>query len=141
VIQKKNGFTLLELVCAMAIIVVMSAAIVPVGRKMMRSAETARERVQARSLWTALQLYLQEEHRQGELRSYILLEELAEERPDSEMNPLNQYLQGNVSGNAVIQGLTLNKDHSEVTELIYRTDQWTVKVSHDSIVIQPFNEF
>lgn len=140
-IQKNNGFTLLELVCAMAIIVVMSAAIVPAGRKMIRSAGTARERVQARSLWIALQMYLMEEHKQEELRSYMLLEELAEEPPDSEENPLHRYLQGNVSGGILIQGLTLSKDHSEVTEMSYRTDQWTVKVSRGNIVIQPFNEF
>lgn len=140
-IQKNDGFTMLELVCVMAIIVVMSAAIVSAGRKMIWSAGTARERVQARSLWTALQLYLMEEHKQEELRSYMLLEELAEEPPDSEGNPLHRYLQGNVSGGALIQGLTLSKDHSEVTEMSYLTDQWTVRVSRDSIVIQPFNEF
>jgi type II secretory pathway pseudopilin PulG len=128
---------MLELVCAMAIIVVISVSVVPAGRKMIWSAEMARERVQARSLWTALQIYLMEAYRQEELRSYILLDELAEEPPDSNWNPLHKYLQGNVSGGALIQGLTLSKAHREVIELIYRTDQWTVKVSRDSIVIQP----
>jgi prepilin-type N-terminal cleavage/methylation domain-containing protein len=141
VIQGKNGFTILELVCALMIIAVLSAVMVPAVGRMMRSAEMARERVQARSLWAAVQIYLMEEHKQEELRSYILMEELGEELPDSMENPLHRYLQGKISGKAMIQSLTVSKDYSEITELDYQTDQWIVTVTRDSIDIQPLNEF
>jgi prepilin-type N-terminal cleavage/methylation domain-containing protein len=141
VIQGKNGFTILELVCALMIIAVLSAVMLPAVGRMMRSAEMARERVQARSLWAAVQIYLMEEHKQEELRSYILMEELGEELPDSMENPLHRYLQGKISGKAMIQSLTVSKDYSEITELDYQTDQWIVTVTRDSIDIQPLNEF
>jgi type II secretory pathway pseudopilin PulG len=129
---------MLELVCAMMIIAVLSAVIVPESRRMIRSAEMARERVQARSLWTAVQMYLMEEHKQEEIRSYMLMEELGAELPDSMENPLHKYLQGKTSGNAMIQRITVSKDFCEITELDYQTDQWNVTVLHDSIDIQPF---
>jgi prepilin-type N-terminal cleavage/methylation domain-containing protein len=135
--NENPGFTLLELICAISIVMVFAGLVVPSGRRWIRTAQEARERSQAESLWEAMQMYTLEEYPQKELRSYLLLEILCEEPISSSGNPLNGYLSGTIEDSLALQSVTICTDTNEISEMSYRTDEWIVTVSGNEINLSP----
>lgn len=131
-----RGFTLVEMICAMAVMAVVAASTVPLCAGWISTAEDLEIRTQARSVSDSVQMYVLAASREGELDGLMLLEEVADIPIASSDNPLHAYLMFEPSKDLMIENITLNQKQCEVEELVLVSKRCRVTVSRDRIEIK-----
>lgn len=134
--QWNRGFTLVELICAMTVMAVFAAAVIPLCSGWISTARDLEIRTQARSVNDSLQMYVLAADRKGELDVLTLLEEVADTPIASSDNPLHAYLMFEPSKDLMIENITLNQMQCEVEELVLVSKRYRVTLSRNGIEIK-----
>lgn len=131
-----RGHTLVELICAMAVMAVFAAAAIPLCAGWMFTAKELQLRTQAYSLKDSVQMYALAAGSKGELDGLSLLEDVADKPIASPDNPLHAYLMFEPSNDLMIENITLNQKQCEVEELALVSTRYRVTLSQDGIEIK-----
>lgn len=131
--SRRSGFTLVELVCVFVIMAVLTAMIVPVSMKWIEKVRVRRYISEARGVWDSVRLYAVETYVSGTLDTMELMEELTQERLDSEKNPLRPYLLTECSKGAAIEDLTLDTTCTDVIGIVYLVDRYRIEIDQGDV--------
>ena len=125
---RNAGFTVLELVVAVAILSVLTGIAAPVFIKHVEKAKEVRYMEEAEAVFQAFQLYLLDKDEEGKVPSIMdVFEDLI--RPmDSKNHILRPYLSGNITKGGQIFDLSYSGTVDSLEEIGYRVDGYEIRV-------------
>ncbi len=133
-LRSKNGFSLAEVICVMAVIACLAAISVPVYTGWIDRAKDARLEMEAQSLKTSIQMYVLYSCTQNDWDGIQLLEAISNTPVTSEKNPVNEYLTVVPTENWWIETVTLNQ--YEVEELVMVSKHYKVVLTPEEVRIE-----
>lgn len=132
------GFTLLEVICAVAIMAVLTAMSARVGIRYVEKAREAKYSAEAYEVWSAVQMYMIEYDGEEPLDMMELMDQLMVEPLSSEDHLLSEYLYGICSEGAEIENVTIQG--MSVEELIYRVNGLRLIVRRGGVTVDRTDE-
>lgn len=134
--RARSGFTLIEMICAVAIIAVMSSLTVPAY---LRYAEKAREQkysAEAGQVWGAVQMYFMENYGRSTMDILEALDELTAYNLNESENPLSAYLGAACPANGYIEDLLLDSRRTAVEGMVYVTGEYRITIDRGTTEVE-----
>lgn len=133
--KKKDGFTLLEVVCAVSIMMILAGVMFPQGVRYINRARETKEKNWARGLWQTMQIYMVEEHEGQYIAGYELMDELEDTSIPAVREIVQPYFKKGNAHEFHLQNINVSKTTYEITQIKYETEQWNVTMTKDSVVL------
>lgn len=135
--KRNEGFTLIELICTIAIMTILTGFVFPVGMQYMNRAGEVKEESWARGLWQTIQIYMIEEHNGEYIPGYELVAELEDNSIPAVKEIVQPYWKKRSSKDFSLQNVNVSKSTYEMTQIKYETERWYVTVTKDSVKLLP----
>lgn len=129
-INKRDGYTLVELVAVLAILAILVMLVVPHVNKYTQAARRVASETEAVEVANAVKRYIQDKMDAGEL-SGRLTHYLSNQELDKPDNLLRDYIGGGMEG-ARIESLYINLDKGTLGYLTYVNRFDRVRISYDN---------
>lgn len=126
--DKNHGFTLLELVISIAILVVLAGVLVPVVMDVYRTVQEKSYIIEAESMFNAMNLYVIDVNKNGPVDVSDLVEDFCEDL-DRQTHVLRPYIGGKITKNAYIYGFRYDGIELEIEYLEYMVSGYLIKVN------------
>jgi len=135
--NKSRGFTLTELICVMAIMMILAAVLVPACLGFVEQARKARLMTEINSLKTAVHAYVLDVYLGDEPDGFLLMEEISEIPVTSQDNPLHEYFTEIPSEELIISEITLDRSRMTAREMVVRSADYYIIISGDETELIP----
>lgn len=132
-----DGFTLVELVCVLAVLAVLAMTVVPGTLRWVEKAKISRYVTEAHGVLESIRIYSIETYVSGELDTMEMMEDLTCADLNSKQNPLAPYLLVSCSGDAVIEDLTLDAGCTEVVGIVYLVGKYRIEMERENVKVMP----
>lgn len=126
--MKSKGFTMIELLIAIAVLTVLTGLLVPSVSKYCRKAKESQYIAEARQVFDAVKFYLLEKDEAGELDGMTVYIDLMLEPQISDNKVLRPYLTGKFSKDASISGVFFGETLDSYNGIEYEVDNYVIQV-------------
>jgi len=131
-----KGFTLVELICVMAILALLLAIVIPACTGWIVRAKESRLRVEARSLQNSVRLYVMSEIQEKHVDSMTLMEELSAVSVKSPQNPIYEYLTMMPTDDMMIENVVIEEEHGELQEIVILSKEYRISIVGKEIILE-----
>lgn len=133
--KRNEGFSLIELICAIAIMTILLGLVIPKAIQYVDRAREEKEKSWARGLWQTVQIYMIEEHNGEYIPGYELVAELEDNSIPAVKEIVQPYWKKRSAKEFRLQNINMNRTTYEMTQINYETDRWNVSVTKDSVTL------
>lgn len=126
--MKNKGFTMIELLIAIAVLTVLTGLLVPSVSKYCRKAKESRYIAEAKQVFEAVKFYLLEKDEAGELDGMTVFIDLMFEPRIEDNKVLRPYLNGKFSKDASISGVLFGETLDSYDGIEYEVDNYVILV-------------
>lgn len=129
-LQKNHGgFSLLELIITVSVMVILSGILLPTVSGLIRSAKESRYMIEARHAYEAAELYMLDRNETADPMDLVY--EITRYRLDERKNVLRPYLNGRITKGSYIRSMMLNRYTGALLEIEYCVGGYVINVERN----------